>query len=66
MQIALDHDEPLLVIDRESLLVDRVEPATDGTQIAFDEAARYCFAVTDQVDWALVEAEIDRRIKGIR
>lgn len=61
MQVALDDDELLLVIDRESLVVDRVEQATDGTQVTFDEAVRYCFAVTDQVDWSLVETEIRSR-----
>lgn len=61
MQIALDDGEPLLVIDRESLVVDRVEQATDGTQVTFDEAVRYCFAVADQVDWPQVETEIHRR-----
>lgn len=61
MQVALDDGEPLLVIDRESLVVDRVEQATDHSQVTFDEAVRYCFAVTDQVDWPLVEAEIHRR-----
>lgn len=61
MQVVLDDGEPLLVIDRESLVVDRVEQATDGTQVTFDEAVRYCFAVADQVDWSRVEAEIRER-----
>lgn len=61
MQVALDDDEPLLVIDWESLVVDRIEQATDGTQITFDEAVRYCYAVAGEVDWSRVETEIARR-----
>lgn len=61
MQVALDDGEPLLVIDRESLVVDRVEQATDGTQVTMEEAVRYCFAVADEVDWPQVETEIRRR-----
>lgn len=61
MQVVLDDDEPLLVIDQESLVVDRVEQATDGTQVTMEEAVRYCFAVADQVDWPRVEGEIRRR-----
>lgn len=61
MQIALDDGEPLLVIDREPLIVDRVEQATDGTKVTFDEAVRYCYAVADQVDWPQVDAEIHKR-----
>lgn len=64
MQVALDDDEPLLVIDRESLVVDRVEQATDRTQVTLDEAVRYCFAVADQVDWPQVETEIHRRAQA--
>lgn len=61
MQIALDDDEPLTVIDRESLVVDRIEQATDGTQVTFDEAVRYCYAVAGEVDWSRVEEEITKR-----
>lgn len=61
MQVALDDDEPLIVIDRESLAVDRIEQATDGTQVTFDEAVRYCYAVAGEVDWYRVEAEITKR-----
>lgn len=61
MQVELDHGEPLLVIDRESLVVDRVQQATDGTKVTFDEAVRYCYAVADQVDWSQVEADIHKR-----
>lgn len=61
MEVALDDVEPLTVIDRESLVVDRIEQATDGTQVTFDEAVRYCYAVAGEVDWLRVEAEIAKR-----
>ncbi len=61
MQISLDDHEALLVIDRESLVVDRVEQATDGTEVAFEEAIRYCYTVIDRADWSRIEGEIHER-----
>lgn len=61
MLVALDDDEPLTVIDRESLVVDRVEQATDGMRVTFDEAVRLCYAVAGEVDWPRVDSEITKR-----
>lgn len=61
MLVALDDGEPLTVIDRESLVVDRIEQATDRTKVTFDEAVRLCYAVAGEVDWSRVESEITKR-----
>jgi hypothetical protein len=61
MQVALGDGEPLIVIDRESLVVDRVEQATDCSEVTFDEAVRYSYAVAGRVDWSRVETEIKKR-----
>lgn len=59
--IVLDNDEILEVISLESLIVDRVLQATDGTKVTFIEAVRLCVAVFEEADWSKVGDEIGRR-----
>lgn len=59
MHVALDAGEVLTVISIESLVVDRVRRATDGTQVTFDEAVRLCRAVLVSADWRLIQTQID-------
>ena len=47
------------VISVESLVVDRITQATDGTIVTFDEAVRLIVATADRIDWVAVVAEID-------
>ena len=70
-EIRLDQEETLDVISLESLVVDRMVQATDGTRITFDEAVRLCVATFEKTDWSSVEQEISRReakrsISGLR
>lgn len=48
------------VISLDSLVVDRVTQATDGSIVTFDEAVRLIVATADRVDWSSVAAEIKR------
>jgi hypothetical protein len=59
--VALDDDETLEVISRESLIVDRVLQATDGTSVTFDEALRLLVAVFHDADWARVDQDVRER-----
>jgi hypothetical protein len=59
--IELTDEDTLSVIRLESLIVDRLLQATDGTTITFDEAVRLCVAAHDRTDWDWVGAEIGRR-----
>lgn len=59
--VVLEGDETLDVISLESLIVDRVLQATDGTGVAFDEALRLMVSVFDHADWARVDHEIGER-----
>lgn len=61
MRLELKDDETLEVISLESLIVDRVLQATDGTEVTFDEAVRLCVAVFGQADWTRVEADVQER-----
>lgn len=55
-------DEVLVnVITVESLVVDRIVQATDGTGVTFDEALRLIVATADRVDWSGVAADIRAR-----
>lgn len=60
-QISLDQEEVLDVISLESLVVDRIVQATDGTGVTFDEAVRLGVATFEKTDWSSVEQEISRR-----
>lgn len=60
-RIDLDGEEVLEVISLESLILDRVLQATDGTTVTFDEAVRLCFAVFEQAAWQQVEAKVSER-----
>jgi hypothetical protein len=57
----LGDGDSLAVISRESLMVDRLLQATDGTQITFDDAVRLGVALGESADWQLVSAEVEQR-----
>lgn len=59
--IELSPEDQLAVIRRESLIVDRLLQATDGTKITFQEAVRLCAVVYSSANWAWVEGEIGSR-----
>lgn len=59
--IELSPEDQLAVIRRESLIVDRILQATDGTKVTFQEAVRLCAVVYSSTNWSWVEAEIGRR-----
>jgi hypothetical protein len=59
--INLSADDQLTVIRRESLIVDRLLQATDGSKITFEEAVRLCVVVYRTTNWSWVDAEIERR-----
>jgi hypothetical protein len=48
------------VISLESLMVDRINQATDGTDVTFDEAVHLAVAAAE-IDWAQVRADLDER-----
>ena len=58
-QIQLSDTVTMSVITVESLVVDRIVQATDGTDVTFDEARRLIVAASDRVDWPAVVAEIN-------
>jgi hypothetical protein len=57
-RIRLSNTVTMSVITVESLVVDRIVQATDGTIVTFDEAQRLIVAAADRVDWPAVAAEI--------
>jgi hypothetical protein len=57
-QIQLSETVTMNVITVESLLVDRIVQATDGTDVTLDEALRLIVATADRVDWLAVASEI--------
>jgi hypothetical protein len=59
--IDLGDSEILNVISLESLIIDRVLQATDGTAGTFDEAVRLCVAAFRRADWPEVQREIEKR-----
>lgn len=59
--IELGGSETLNVISLESLIIDRVLQATDGTVGTFDEAVRLCVAAFRRADWPEVQREIEKR-----
>lgn len=59
MQVSLEAGEVLTVISTESLVLDRIRQATDGTQVTFDEAVRLCSAVRTTADWALILQQVE-------
>lgn len=61
MELVLDDGETLAVITLESLIVDRLLQATDGTGVTFDEAVRLCLAASEHARWWWVEADIGQR-----
>lgn len=61
MQVRLSDSEELLVITRESLVVDRIAQATDGSGGTYEEAVRLCLAVLGTTEWAEVDRQIGDR-----
>jgi hypothetical protein len=59
--IDLSPEDQLAVIRQESLVVDRLLQATDGTKITFQEAVRLCAVVYASTNWPWVESEIGKR-----
>lgn len=59
--IQLSDEDTLAVISRESLIVDRLLQATDGTTITFEEAVRLCVVTYRTTNWSWVSTEIGRR-----
>ncbi|MGC2240968.1 MAG: hypothetical protein WA726_09025 [Acidimicrobiia bacterium] len=59
--VKLNETEAVEVITLESLIVDRITQATDGTDVTFVEAVRLCFATYDRASWDWIEADIHRR-----
>ena len=59
--IDLTSEDQLAVIRKESLIVDRIIQATDGTKITFQEAVRLCVVVYENTNWSWVEGEIGKR-----
>jgi hypothetical protein len=57
-QIQLSDTVRMNVISIQSLVVDRIVQATDGTIVTFDDALRLIVATADRVDWSAVAAEI--------
>jgi hypothetical protein len=64
-RIALSEDIAINVITVESLIVDRIHQATDGTSVTFDEAVRLVIAVGDRVDWAAIASDLASRPEAI-
>lgn len=60
-RIQLSEEVLVNVITVESLVVDRIVQATDGTGVTFDEALRLIVATADRVDWSGVAADIRAR-----
>jgi len=58
-RIRLSDTVAVNVITVESLLVDRIAQATDGTDVTFNEALRVIVATADRVDWSAVAVEIN-------
>lgn len=61
MQLRLSPTDELTVITVESLVVDRIDQATDASDTTFDEAVRLCLAVLDTADWPEVERQLEGR-----
>lgn len=59
--LEIDPDHQMMVITLESLIVDRIQQATDGTGTTFDEALRLWVAVVDRADWPKVESDLAGR-----
>lgn len=64
-RIALSEDIAINVITVESLIVDRIHQATDGTSVTFDEAVRLVIAVGDRADWAAIASDLASRPEAI-
>ncbi|MCL1588396.1 MAG: hypothetical protein M3092_08255 [Actinomycetia bacterium] len=64
-RITLSEDTAINVITVESLIVDRINQATDGMSVTFDEAVRLVIAVGDRVDWAAIASELAGRPDAI-
>lgn len=64
-QIRLSDTAAINVITAESLVVDRIHQATDGTNVTFDDAVRLVTAVSDRVDWPAVAHDLRSRPEAV-
>jgi hypothetical protein len=64
-QVCLGDDVVINVISVESLVVDRIHQATDGSLVTYEEAVRLVTAVADRVDWKVVAADIEGRPEAV-
>ncbi len=64
-QVRLGDDVVVNVISVESLVVDRIHQATDGSLVTYEEAVRLVTAVADRVDWKVVVADIEGRPEAV-
>ena len=66
IQVVLDSGVAVNVISLESLVIDRLEQATDKTLVTFEEAVRLVAATGDRIDWSLVAGAISQRpLRGV-
>ena len=59
--IDLSSEDQLVVIRKESLIINRLLQATDGSKLTLQEAIRLCAVVYSSTNWPWVESEIARR-----
>lgn len=60
-RIRLSDTVAVNVITAESLVVDRIHQATDGSTATFDGAIQLIIAVAHRVDWAMIAADLRGR-----
>ncbi len=58
IEVALTDGVRVKVISLESLVVDRIHQATDGSPVTFDEAVRLVAAVAGDADWAAIASDL--------
>ena len=61
MTLAFADGDGIDVITLDSLVIDRLTQATDGTGVTFDEAVRLCYAAYEEIDWGWIRDEVSRR-----
>ncbi|NOX23616.1 MAG: hypothetical protein GXP36_11085 [Actinobacteria bacterium] len=64
-QVRLGDDVVVNVISVESLVVDRIHQATDGSLVTYEEAVRLVAAVAHRVDWEAVAADLEGRPEAV-
>lgn len=64
-QIRLSETAAINVITAESLVIDRIHQATDGTDVTFDTAVQLVAAVSDRIDWSVVAQDLCNRPEAV-